>query len=440
MYHFALAWRYTHGRLVNYIAVAAVAMCLAVQIVVMAVLDGLLEDMRRRVRDLGEQITVSFLDRELLVSRPSAGLPTLPELEAAEATLRREVPEVRGITPLLRGYGVLERRGDFAPTVVFGIDLARELRYSQLSQHLQVGKIDRESPMWLGSAFRDRGLPPMFVGAELAERLGIAAGDEVALAYAAVEKKEMERRTFVVANIFRSGSPWKDDAAVYIPLAVAQELFLDASAGDTIAVPVFSVWLSNPDRANELEDKVLVTICRALGRRDGRSYTWQKSWRIISEGMEYENNLQEIILALMNLSGGFCVFAILATLVSRRVRDVGLLRCLGAGRASVGLVFLLVGFFIGFAGAALGTLAGYLLAQPGIFFAGERPLVDWIFEKFTGHPLYPVRMFEIAGFRPIFGPKAAYYAAGALVVSLLAALYPAVWAGLRQPIQSLREE
>jgi len=51
-----------------------------------------------------------------------------------------------------------------------------------------------------------------------------------------------------------------------------------------------------------------------------------------------------------------------------------------------------------------------------------------------------VRMFEIAGFQPIFGPKAAYYAVGALLVSLLAALYPAVWAGLRQPIQSLREE
>ncbi|MCX7933654.1 MAG: hypothetical protein N3A66_00160, partial [Planctomycetota bacterium] len=242
------------------------------------------------------------------------------------------------------------------------------------------------------------------------------------------------------ANIFRSGSPWKDDAAVYIPLAVAQQLFLAGSAAADTVAPIFSVWLTEPDRANDLEEKVLVSICRALGRRDGRSYTWQKSWRTISEGMEYENNLQEIVLALMNLSGGFCVFAILATLVSRRVRDVGLLRCLGAGRAGVGLVFLLVGFFIGLAGTAFGTLAGYLLAEPGLFFSNERPLIDWIFERFTGHPLYPVRMFEITGFQPIFGSKVIYYAAGALVVSLLAALYPAVWAGLRQPIQSLREE
>ncbi|MCX7933655.1 MAG: ABC transporter permease, partial [Planctomycetota bacterium] len=181
MYHFALAWRYTHSRLVNYIAVAAVALCLAVQIVVMAVLDGMLEDMRRRVRDLGEQITVSFLDRELLVAQPSAGLPTVRDLERAEVAVRREIPEVRGLTPLLRGYGVLERRGDFAPAIVFGIDLAREMRYSQLAQHLQAGKIDPEQPAWFSADFPESSLPPMFVGAELAERLGLVAGDEVAL-------------------------------------------------------------------------------------------------------------------------------------------------------------------------------------------------------------------------------------------------------------------
>jgi len=63
--------------------------------------------------------------------------------------------------------------------------------------------------------------------------------------------------------------------------------------------PIFSVWLVNPDRANDFEDKVLAAISRALGRRDGRSYAWQKSWRTISEGMEYENNLQETVAMVL---------------------------------------------------------------------------------------------------------------------------------------------
>ena len=96
---------------------------------------------------------------------------------------------------------------------------------------------------------------------------------------------------------------------------------------------------------------------------------------------------------------------------------------------------------IGLAGAVAGTLGGYLLAEPGLFSAlGGRPLVDWLFHQITGDPLYPPRMFLVGGVQPIFGWKVGLYAGAAVLISLLAAAYPALWAGSREPLEALRDE
>ncbi len=187
-----------------------------------------------------------------------------------------------------------------------------------------------------------------------------------------------------------------------------------------------------------LEEKVYQTVLQTLGPRRFRTRTWQRQWRTISEGMAYENRLQELILLLMNLSGGFCVFAIIATMVSKRSRDVGLLRCIGGTRTGVVCTFLLVGLIIGLAGSALGLGAGYALAEPGLFFADGRPLVDYLHREIMGEPLYPPRMFLVGGVKPIFGAKVLIYALGATLISVLAAAYPAIWAGTREPVEALQ--
>ncbi len=431
MYALILAWRYVRSRLVNLVAILAVSLALTVQIVVMAVLDGMLEDMRQRIRDLGEQITVSFFGE----------LPSLQALEQAEAALKQKVADVRGVTPLVQNYAVLEKDGFHTPVLAYGIDLAREVRFSQLSRHLLDHKLDPEDPRWAPRGAEDAELPRIFLGAQVAERLGALAGDTIYLSYVQPGTDDVERTRVKVASTFRSGSLMKDRWAAYVPIDLAQKLFFGDRVSDAdTRVSIFSIWLEHPDRADALAEQVFEVVREEVNAGLMRGQTWQQRWRTISEGMAYENRLQEVILVLMNLSGGFCVFAILATLVSRRVRDVGLLRCLGAGRGGVIGVFLLVGLIIGLAGSVLGLAGGYALSEPGLFFDGGRPLVDVLHERILGEPLYPPRMFLVGGVKPIFGPKVLLYALGATVISVLAALYPAVWAGTREPVEVLQHE
>jgi lipoprotein-releasing system permease protein len=426
MYTLFLAWRYVRGRLLNLVAVGAIALALTVQIVVMAVLDGMLVDAERRVRDIGEQITLYWRPAE-----EGARYPTRAEVDRAAAAAA-DVPGVRGATPLILTYALATRTGHYAPVQIRGIDLAEELRFSELPNHLLEWTPDPAAPSWYRDPAEAHPLPPAFLSREVAERLDAVPGDEIQVAvYHDPEARDPVRRRFVVTNLFRSGSPFVDELGVFVPITAAQELLFGEGAP---SVERLSVWLEDPQRAEALAPVVGEVVMAAVGPLPGTEtwrYTWMDYWESWYRGMVHENALQEIVLALITVSGGFCVFAVLATLVSRRARDVGLLRALGAGRGSMCALFLLVGLLMGLLGSALGVAGGYYCT----------PRVDDWYEFLAGHPLYPPRLFGIEELTTVIYPwKVALYAAGATAVSVLAALYPALWAAWREPLEALRDE
>lgn len=463
MMYLQLAARYATRRLVNYIAIIALALALAVQIVAMAVLDGMLVDLEKRLRNLGEQVTLRV---------DNGPLPTRIDVERIEQELKHDAQGVVGVTPLLQKVGFLETGGGAEYVWVQGIDLQKELTHSSLPKHLLSYKPDALHPDWGDAGNR----PPMFMGEQLARRLGVVAGGEVELYYADREANGTLRtrsRRFRITSLYRSGVFEKDRYGVYIPIHEAGDFYLGEQYPDAgNRVETLVLWLDDPNKADELEDDAAETTRHYLMANSGIdplivSDTWQKRWYEIAQGMKHENNLMELVLFLNDAASGFCVFAILVTLVSRRIRDVGLLRCIGASRGGVLGVFLLVGLMIGLAGGALGVAAGTFLAGPGIHEtmdgtvriagggaavtplrpgenpAARRPRIDRWYEAVTGQPLYPPRMFGVAdeaGLPTVIYPwKLALYFLAAVLVSVLAAAYPAAWAACREPMSALRE-
>ncbi|MCC8115613.1 MAG: FtsX-like permease family protein [Planctomycetes bacterium] len=457
MLYLKLAWRYATRRLVNFIAIAALALALAVQIVAMSVLDGMLVDLEKRLQNLGEQLTL----------RITGHRPDRETFEAAATDMSWNVRGIAAVTPLFQRVGFMEAGSGAEYVWVQGIDLAEELRHSSLSRHLLSLHPTADNPDWGASGDR----PGLFMGENLAHRLGVKEGGEGELYYAdRGETGELRTRSrrFQVTSLYRSGVFEKDRYGVYIPLEQAA----DFSMGDPDLVATMVVWLDDPNQADAWERKTTsaaTAILRAITGYEPyiQSDTWQRRWEQMAAGMKHENNLMELVLFLNDAASGFCVFAILVTLVSRRIRDVGLLRCIGAGRRGVMTVFLLVGLIIGTAGGILGVAAGSFLAGPTILEtvdgkqrlsgggaavtplapgedpAGRRPRIDRWYEAVTGQPLYPPRMFGIAdeaGLPTVIYPwKLLLYFLAAVVVSVLAAVYPAAWAACREPMSALRE-
>lgn len=423
MYIFQVAWRYVWVRFVNYIAIATVAIALVVHIVVMGVLDGMILNMRDRIMRIGNQATIIFYDR--------ADMPTEAELQMLEERYTGQ-GGILGMTPMLNEYGILRFMGRTQPCMIVGLDLEKEMRFTDMGERLDDFKPDPLDPRWRPTG-REGPLPPMYVGVNLAQRLGISAGDEVRLGFAPPEEGAPDTQAFEVVSIYRSGSFMRDRYGVFIPLDEARRLFLGAAAAAEGRTPLIALWLEDPHQANAITKTLIPEIVIHLGRmdRDVSASTWQMEWQNIYQGMAYENALQEVVMVMMKIMAGFCVFGILVTLVSRHVRDIGLLRCLGAGRRGVMGIFILVGFYIGLAGAVLGVGIGVPLAIH----------INEIWEFFTGQKLYAPHGFGLSGGMPvvIHAWKTAVYAGAAVLIAVLASLAPATWASRRRPIQALQD-
>lgn len=127
------------------------------------------------------------------------------------------------------------------------------------------------------------------------------------------------------------------------------------------------------------------------------------------------------VLAL--LMGGFIIFNTFRTVIAERRRDIGMLRALGANRATILGLILTEGLIQGLAGSALGLLLGYLFALAMI------RLISPILQQFMN---LQIRLSAI----PV-GLTLASAGVG-VGITLLAGLIPAIGATRITPLEALR--
>jgi lipoprotein-releasing system permease protein len=119
MYKLFLCLRYLRSRAIAYFAVVGVALCVAMMVIVISVMNGFLGKIETAARGLFGEVLVM-----------SEGLGGIEEYESMIRWLKdpREFPEVEAATPFIATYGILRVPGfDYRQTVqVVGIRLSGE--------------------------------------------------------------------------------------------------------------------------------------------------------------------------------------------------------------------------------------------------------------------------------------------------------------------------
>ncbi len=189
------------------------------------------------------------------------------------------------------------------------------------------------------------------------------------------------------------------------------------------------IVVDNPERVDDFVRQV-----RAAAGPTVHVSDWRARNETFFTVLEVERNVMFIILSLIVLVAALNIISGLMMLVKDKGRDVAILRTMGATRGAMMRVFLITGASIG----VVGTIAGLVL---GIVFClnieSIRNLMAWL----TGTTLFDPNVYYLTRLPADMDVRETVsIVAMALVLSVLATLYPSWRASTLDPVEALRYE
>jgi lipoprotein-releasing system permease protein len=267
----------------------------------------------------------------------------------------------------------------------------------------------------------------VILGTRLAAQLGVFTGMQLSVTPLAslLNRQTGDARSFRVIGVADFGY-YDNSSTALINLDVAQQLFSnDAGANTRLRLRVTDVF-----QASTLARQAVA----ALPPANYRVISWNETRRSLFDALRMEKILTGFMLLMIVIIGAVNIVATLVMAVADKNADIAILRTMGAGRATVMAVFVIQGFAAGL----LGTLIG---AAGGVLLAGYIGTITRWFDGLLNELLAPGDIYMVAHLSAeLQWQDVLLVCASALLVSLLATLYPAWRASRVQPADVLRYE
>jgi lipoprotein-releasing system permease protein len=410
----AVAGRYLRSRrgerFVSVIAgfsLIGIALGVATLIIVMSVMGGFKVDLLDRILGFNGAIGIYGAG-----DRPLTGYDAIAKRIAA-------IPGVTSATPVVDGQVLLtDNRGTSTGGIVRGITQADLRRLHSVSDHITAGSLD---------AFTAP--DAIAVGVGVARRFDLQIGSQLTLISpqgAATAFGTVPRvRAYTVVAIFQVGMNEYDSNYAFLPLESAQGFFQMPNAATQIEVAV-----QDPTNVHSLYP----ALSAALAGAPARAVDWQQRNDSFFGAVTVEQNVMFLILTLIILVAAFNVISSLIMMVKDKTRDIAVLRTIGAGRGAILRIFLMCGASVGVTGTAVGTLIGV------VFCRNIEAIQHWV-EAITGTRVFNPEVYYLTHLPARLDPREVMQVVGmALILSLLATIYPSWRAARTDPVEALRSE
>ncbi len=391
------------ARFINRFSLAGIMLGVAALIVVGSVMNGFEQQLKDRILGVVPQLSVLPAEGIALADwQPLA--ESLPPLSQQTALL-----------PQVLSTAVVQHHGQLKPIFIQGVfaDYANsDVQLLPLQQQLQVGSFQSLQP----------GSYQVLLGQQLALDLNVWPGDKVRIIAAAGGSYTPfglvpSQRQFEVAGIVAMQS--EADAQLVLMHGVDAARLLRLADDEITALRYF---FSDPFAALAGQQQLDAVLSEAY-----RSESWRQRYGELFDAVALEKTMINLMLGLIIAVAAFNIVSSLMLVIQDKRADIAILQTMGLRRSSLYWIFVLHGLRNGIVGGLLGCLLGIALAL------SINDLL-WAFGVRTG--------FTADGGLPVLlvTSQIVLIVVTAMLLTLLATLYPAWRASRILPAEALRYE
>jgi lipoprotein-releasing system permease protein len=389
---------------ITWVSLLGVAVGVAALITVLSVMNGFEAELRGRLLSLSAHATLT------------AGGAPIADWRARMMQLEG-APGLLGAAPFLDTDAMMSRQSSMSGAIVRGIDPTLEPSVSSIADAMREGRLADLQP----------GMNRIILGRMLAYQLQVGAGDSVTVMIpggaAGGENFAPRLQEFQVVGIFEVGLQEHDSVLGLVNLSDAEAL--RGLSGPTGIRLKFDDVLKAPDLSRAAAER----LNPPLKVRD-----WTQENEAYFRAIRIEKTMMGLILMLIVAVAVFNIVATLVMVVNDKRTDIAILRTLGLSPRGVLAVFITQGVLIGWIGTALGVGLGLALAL-------NVDVIVPFLEANLGFHIMDPDVYYISGIpSELHPPDVVRIALAALILTLVATVYPALQAARTQPAEALRYE
>ncbi len=413
-YELWIAYRYLRARrvdgfisIVSWFSLIGISLGVATLIIVMSVMNGFREELLSRIIGLNGHAT-------FYVNNNSESI----NADNIEKILLG-FDEVFDVVSLVESTVMISNKKQSRGVVVRGLSI-NDLKENAL--------LEKSISVKVLTNFNDENT--IILGKRLATSLQLKRGDNVTIISSSGLSTPFGdapmAKNFIVAGIFDLGMYEYDSSVIFMKINNLRD-FLGYNNNYIDNIELFY-------KSPENSDLITYNIKDTLNSIETGNIIipWTQRHAQLFSALEVERNVMFIILTLIILVAAFNIISSMIMLVKDKESSISILRTMGISENSILKIFIIVGASIGI----IGTVIGFTI---GLLFSLNIQKIQQLLEGITGTNLFAAEIYFLSKLpAKIDFTEVGLVVLFALILSLLATLYPAWRASRIDPIKVLR--
>jgi len=395
----------------TFFCVTAVGIAVFFIVLYSSMIDGMIRNMHEVVQiyDLGHvKVVSSQYDAEneyMPVQYPVADGESWKEL----AVSIKKIPGVRAVFPRISSLATLQE-STIKHAVLWGINIKDEMAVNHFN-------LTNRSDGLLEGHWPESGTQECAIGRVFAHKSGLSIGDRIPLKTVSAQFSD-KYWSPVITGIFNFDYIKYDEQFIIVDIERLQRLLvLDEG---TQSLVIFA--------DNEKESgKIVAAVQKMLGQ-DNVVTEWRDNFWVAI--MQMVTPIYTVIFLVFLIVASFLIINTVVMIIHERIKEIGMMGCLGMTRAEIVKVFFFESLFLAMFGAFAGVIVGGLIAGIGSVYPIR--MGDMYGDTFSEMPLGNAIFLGISPFILIRA-----WLMGVVVTSLFT-LIPSLKSAFVEPVEALR--